>query len=565
MADLVTPIEGGAASQSLQSYVQKIALLNHGMRIPTPSFPGIWDGVVCSVDADAGTLMFTMPGWDGAASGVPNAPMNGQAAFGPAPYPSFLTPSVGQACVIEFAGNGIESPRVLAFLGAGPTLTPPVVLVVPDTATGQPSVVGLLMLAPGATLPTGALVPGESYDIVLGYDGDNGGLFIVGTAASAKHPFQVSDQNAYPICWAGIVGLSTAGNLTVSTPNFSDSIHWFGYSGSPASFVHRWYPAALDVGSVPNFHGNGLNMLPLAPSVVTIADGVAAGSLTPGTTYYYVVELESALGLGSNTLQSAEVSIVAPASGSIALMIPQTYGALNAHIYRTTSSGSYISPAQVAYTAFDPDASAVFSYTDIGATLGAGQPATTVPGHTAVFQSYLGQGPSDPLIEIRDGTGTGWMTIGPKGALVSASVIQSLAGLFTFTKAGYITTSDDLGVAGFLGVDTTHKLLAYDTGASMHYVQPVPVLVEGITVSGTIAYGTTHICSPAGAITMTAPAPAYPERSWTVYNTGPGNVTVAPSGGGDALQGRTLLTPGQGVTYEIGSGLVSWWPTATVG
>lgn len=121
MSDLVTPTEGGAAALSVGTFVQKFALAKYGMRIPVPDFDGTWDAVVVSADATSSTLTFTMPAWDGAPSGVPGAMPNGEAVFGPAPYPQQSeAPPAGTACLVTFVGGVISQPRVLCFYGWTP-------------------------------------------------------------------------------------------------------------------------------------------------------------------------------------------------------------------------------------------------------------------------------------------------------------------------------------------------------------------------------------------------------------------------------------------------------------
>jgi hypothetical protein len=106
----------------------------------------------------------------------------------------------------------------------------------------------------------------------------------------------------------------------------------------------------------------------------------AGGTLTVGTAYFYVV---TALNSAGETTQSAEVTAT-PTSGNQTINITWTAvaGAVSYKVYRSTTTGSYATPALVGNPATN-------SLSDTGVTANAGAPpATNTSGYQTIVLSW---------------------------------------------------------------------------------------------------------------------------------------------------------------------------------
>lgn len=120
----------------------------------------------------------------------------------------------------------------------------------------------------------------------------------------------------------------------------------------------------------------------VAPSGLSAALA-AGGTLTVSTPYYYVITATATTnGSPTETTKSNEVTVT-PTSGnqSAKLTWPQVSQATGYKIYRSTTSGTYTTPALIATIA----SGTTLTYTDTGGAVATGAPPGALPNNYAEF------------------------------------------------------------------------------------------------------------------------------------------------------------------------------------
>jgi hypothetical protein len=154
----------------------------------------------------------------------------------------------------------------------------------------------------------------------------------------------------------------------------------------------------------------------------------SGGSMVNGTYYYVITAIDPVGGYSVKGTQSAAQTVTTGPTGSVALTWTAVNGAASYKIYRTTTTGSYVTPSYIAQVT-----APTVTYTDVAAAPSAGAPVTA--------QSNTG------YINYFNNSGTSWINSGNLGImnLVSATAYLHLgAGTATASTAPLKFTSGTL-------------------------------------------------------------------------------------------------------------------------
>ena len=360
----------------------------------------------------------------------------------------------GKVISINVAENALE---FIAGAGGGGTVTSVSVV----TANGVSGTVATPTTTPAITLTLGAITPTsvdvggtllfESRSLTVG----TGGVFNIALSSAAGDDFTVDTDKLVVEGDTGNVGIGTTtpsslldvyasssvSALTVTQDGIGDIVEFKDNTqtafkiadGGEASAYGKFnlYGGNLILTSVP---------APGAPSGVTGGGGSIADA-----TYYYVLTSTNANGETIKGTESGAITITGGGGvGSVALSWTAVSGATGYKIYRTTTSGTYTTPALITIIT----SGATVSYTDILATPSAGAPpASDSTG------SRLGIGTTSPTAALH---------------LKAGTTVPSTAPL-KFTSGSLLTTAET-GTVEFL-TDTFYGTITTGTARKQFYIQ----------------------------------------------------------------------------------------------
>ena len=221
---------------------------------------------------------------------------------------------------------------------------------------------------------------------------------------------------------------------------------------------------ALTIGSNTSAGNNQTFAIELGrPSAPAGTPSGSGGSMATGTYYYIITALDEAGGQTIKGLQSSGVAVTGP-TGSVALSWTAITGAVSYKVYRTTTSGTYTTPAYIANPTTSP-------YTDVAASPSAGAPPAATTAYNIKFvpggQSYLNggttlgigtsnpqntlhvRGSADGIIRLDGGTNNqGFIRFNDSSQYLSFSVGASSNNHLKILSTGNVTVANDLGVGG---------------------------------------------------------------------------------------------------------------------
>lgn len=225
---------------------------------------------------------------------------------------------------------------------------------------------------------------------------------------------------------------------------------------------------------------------------VAAPSGLAAalasgGSLTVSTPYYYVITATATTGgSGAETTKSNEVTVT-PTTGhqSAVLTWPQVSQATGYKIYRSTTSGTYTTPALLATIT----SGATLTYTDTGTAVGTGAPPASLPNNYVEFAlnsftNLIGESvtPGHLLaleLSLEGGSGA--------TCLLTPGNTNGLAALFSGTSPGlYVPVSTQGGglllmpgpdSTGIAVIDSTHNTFRLTNGGTGNLTADVVAVV----------------------------------------------------------------------------------------
>ncbi|HEV2412974.1 MAG TPA: hypothetical protein VGS28_04210 [Candidatus Saccharimonadales bacterium] len=235
-----------------------------------------------------------------------------------------------------------------------------------------------------------------------------------------------------------------------------------GQTGNLVNYTDSHNVALSSITSSGGFTSYGANnsLLALTTPALNTPGLAAGGSLTTGTTYYYVMTATNAAG---ETVASSSVNDT-PTTGNdtITLSWTQIPGATGYKVYRNTSN-SFTSGSLLLTTITN---GATVSYSDTGTATTSGLPPTTPAGTSLTLQSWGGQTANSLAIENSSGSTIAAITAGGNIDTASAFDIMSSATLNIGTanatainignsSANNSTTINGIGVVKTNGSDST--------------------------------------------------------------------------------------------------------------
>lgn len=256
------------------------------------------------------------------------------------------------------------------------------------------------------------------------------------TGSLASNIFVITDQLNDLIFAVGPVVTTYAG-MYVALNTYAGRIHALGWWGDTSGgagshaypYLNQWGSAPFDVGSAPQFHGNGLSVLQLVPPTVDAFASNAASTLAVGTYYYVATAVNLA---GVETVIGPEVAITTTnADPSVQLATQQCWGNAQPNFYRGTVSGG-------PYTLIGAGTGQPGPYGTLGAGIGlldnglAGggvNPPTAPTPAPVLLQGWKGEPGTNPKLVVKDVFGSTWFSVSAHGQITTtlAQIGQQVA------------------------------------------------------------------------------------------------------------------------------------------
>ncbi len=247
-----------------------------------------------------------------------------------------------------------------------------------------------------------------------------------------------------------------------------------------------------DTQTVANKILNGLTISPLTtPAAPTGTITLGTGSIGAGT-YYYVI---TALDVQGETVKGTQsTGQVLASTGEVALTWTAITGATSYKVYRSTTSGTYTTPAYIA----NPTAN---SYTDTAASASSGAPPATDSSGTLTL--------NDPLSIANGGTGA-----------TSAGAALTALGTSAYNPAAVAITG---GTATLTGLLTVHDA----TDSTKTWSPDTANMPTGMKYKNQIVYPifsdtsglTTQFAAGGTAVTGSNPLTLPLAKTWHIWGT----------------------------------------------
>ena len=206
----------------------------------------------------------------------------------------------------------------------------------------------------------------------------------------------------------------------------------------------------------------------------------SGGTLTNGTTYYYVMTCTNAAG---QTTQSAQVSFVATTPNLTAVLTwTAVPGATGYKIYRSTTSGTY--GATTLLTTIG--SGATVTYSDTGSATGAGTPpgsnTATSPATLSTATVTSSAGPNDASVAANWSSGS-LPTTGDT-ILITGTSVSILYGLNTFSAVTVALLQIDGSFTGTIGLPDRNSSGYYEYRQTFFRVNATTVTIGANGGSG---------------------------------------------------------------------------------